>query len=100
MCKKFIFFLVLIAASLPGLASAADKTYTREQCLEMALTRNPLVLTSIEKRTQAEWGKKSAFDDFLPKLNVGASSTYADGDYHGYVGFVDINYYTIIINFS
>jgi len=91
MYKKFIFFLVLIAASLPVLASAAEKTYSREQCLEMALTRNPLVLTSIEKRTQAEWGKKSAYDDFLPKLNVGASSTYTDGDYDSYKDFVDIN---------
>ena len=91
MYKKFIFSLVLIAASLPGLASAAEKTYSREQCLEMALTRNPLVLTSIEKRTQAEWGKKSAYDDFLPKLNVGASSTYTDGDYDAYAGFVNID---------
>ncbi len=91
MYKKFIFFLLLIATSLPGLASAEEKTYTREQCLEMALTRNPLVLTSIEKRTQAEWGKKSAFDDFLPKLNVGASGIYTDGDYDAYSDFFDFN---------
>ena len=91
MYKKFIFFLLLIATTLPGLASAAEKTYTREQCLKMALTRNPLVLTSIEKRTQAEWGKKSAFDDFLPKLNVDASGIYTDGDYDVYSDFFDIN---------
>ena len=50
------------------MASAAEKTYSREQCLEMALTRNPLVLASVERKTQAEWGKKSAFDDFARKF--------------------------------
>lgn len=91
MYKKFIFSLILIATILTGLSFASEKTYTREQCLEMALTRNDLVLTSIEKRTQAEWEKKSAFDDFLPKLNVDASSIYTDGDYDVYADFFDIN---------
>ena len=37
MYKQFIFILLLIGISLPGLASAAGKIYTREQCLKMAL---------------------------------------------------------------
>ena len=75
MYRQFIIIILLICSGLPGLSSAADKTYTREQCLEMALTRNPLVLASIERKTQAEWGKKAAYDDFLPKLNMDYSFT-------------------------
>ncbi|MCK5915462.1 MAG: TolC family protein, partial [Deltaproteobacteria bacterium] len=86
MQKKFIFLLLIIIVSLPGWVSAAEKSYTLEQCLEMALTRNPLVLASVERKIQAEWGKKSAFDDFLPKLNVDASYSYTDSDYDVDIG--------------
>jgi len=91
MYKKLVFSLILVAFSLPGMVSGAEKVYTREQCLEMALTRNPSVLASIERKTQAEWGKKSAFDDFLPKLNIDGSYTYTDGDYDVDNDFVDID---------
>ena len=90
MYKQFIFIILLIGLGLPGLASAADRTYTREQCLEMALTRNPLVLASIEKKTQAEWGKKSAYDDFLPKLNMDYSYTYMDDEHSIDADFIGI----------
>lgn len=88
MQKKFIFLLLIIIVSLPGWVSAAEKNYTLEQCLEMALTRNPSVLASVEKKIQAEWGKKSAFDDFLPKLNVDASYSYSDADYDIDIGIL------------
>ena len=80
MYKQFISILLLIAVSLPGLVLAAGTVYTREQCLEMALTRNPMVLASTERKTQAEWQKKSAYDNFLPKLNVDYSYTYVDDE--------------------
>ncbi len=80
MNKKFIFFLIFIAVGLPGLVSAAGTVFSREQCLEMALTRNPLVLASVERKTQAQWQKKSAYDDFLPKLNIDYSYTYVDDE--------------------
>ena len=90
MYKKFILILLLIGISFPGLVSAADKIYTREQCLEMALARNPLVLGSIERRTQAEWKKRSAYDDFLPKLNMDYSYTYIDEEHNIDADFVGI----------
>ncbi len=77
---KFIFPILLVLVSLPGLVSAATKTYTYQQCVEMALTRNPLVLASIERKSQAEWQKKSAYDNFLPKLNMDYSYTYLDDE--------------------
>jgi len=80
MCKRFISVFLMILISLPGLVSAAGTVYTREQCLEMALTRNPLVLASTERKTQAEWQKKSAYDNFLPKLNIDYSYTYVDDE--------------------
>lgn len=78
MQKQVICLLLAIFISLPGALSAAEKTYTRQQCLEMALTRNPSVLASIERKTEAQWKKKSAYDDFLPKLNMDYSFTYYD----------------------
>jgi len=77
---KFIFPLLLILIGLPGLVSAAPKIYTYEQCVEMALTRNPQVLASIERKSQAEWQKRSAYDNFLPKLNMDYSYTYLDDE--------------------
>ncbi len=91
MYKKLLFPLILVAFSLPGMVSGAEKVYTRAHCLEMALTRNPSVLASAERKTQAEWGKKSAFDDFLPKLNVDGSYTYTDGDYDIDTKFFDVD---------
>ncbi|MCK5682105.1 TolC family protein [bacterium] len=90
MREKFIFFLLIAVTSLPGLVFAAEKVYTREQCLKMALTRNPLVLASVERRTQAEWGKKSAYDDFLPKLNMDYSYTYIDEERNIDANFVGV----------
>ncbi|RLB75543.1 MAG: hypothetical protein DRH06_07755, partial [Deltaproteobacteria bacterium] len=77
---KFIFPLLLILVALSGPASAATKIYTYEQCVEMALTRNPQVLASIERKSQAEWQKRSAYDNFLPKLNMDYSYTYLDDE--------------------
>ncbi len=90
MYKPLIFIFFLIGVSLAGLASAADVIYSREQCLEMALTRNPLILASVERKTQAEWGKKSAFDDFLPKLNMDYSYTYMDEEHNIDAEFIGI----------
>ena len=90
MYKQFVIIILLICSGLPGLTSAADKTYTREQCLEMALTRNPLVLASIERKTQAEWGKKAAYDDFLPKLNMDYSYTYVDDEHNIDADFIGV----------
>jgi outer membrane protein TolC len=90
MYKQFIFIFLLIGISFPGLVSAADKIYTREQCLEMALARNPLVLGSIERKTQAEWKKRSAYDNFLPKLNMDYSYTYIDEEHNIDADFVGI----------
>lgn len=80
MCKQFFLIFLLITLSLPGSVSAAGTVYTREQCLKMALTRNPLVLASVERKTQAQWQKRSAYDDFLPKLNIDYSYTYVDDE--------------------
>ncbi len=83
MHKQFKFILpvlLLILVGLPNLVSAATKTYTYQQCIEMALSRNPLVLASIERKAQAEWQKKSAYADFLPKLNMDYSYTYLDDE--------------------
>ena len=90
MYKLFIFIFLFICVSLAGPVLAVDKTYTREQCLEMALTRNPLVLASIESKTQAEWGKKSAYDNFLPKLNMDYSYTYMDDEHSIDADFIGI----------
>lgn len=90
MYKKFISIIFLIGLALPTLVSAADKIYTREQCLEMALTRNPLVLASIERKTQAEWGKKAAYDDFFPKLNMDYSYTYIDEEHNIDADFIGV----------
>lgn len=71
--------LVLLTTSLltmPTLATGA--TFTRDQCLEMALSRNPAVLASIERKNQAELNQKAAYNDFLPKLNMDYSYTYLD----------------------
>ena len=78
MKKQFICLLLPAFISLPGVLSAAETIYTRQQCLEMALTRNPHVLASTERKAQAQWKKKSAYDDFLPKLNMDYSFTYMD----------------------
>ncbi|MBE9521320.1 MAG: TolC family protein [Proteobacteria bacterium] len=78
MQKQVICLLLPIFISLPGVLSAAEKTYTLQQCLEMALTRNPSVLASVERKTEAQWKKKSAYDDFLPKLNMDYAFEYMD----------------------
>ena len=79
MYKQFkfsLFILLLVGLSSP--ATAATNTYTLEECVEMALTRNPQILASIERKVQAEWQKKAAYGDFLPKLNMDYSYTYLD----------------------
>ncbi len=71
--------LVLLTASaltMPALVTGA--TFTRDQCLEMATTRNPTVLASTERKNQAELNQKAVYNDFLPKLNMDYSYTYLD----------------------
>ncbi len=81
MYKQFKFsLLILLLVGLSSPATAATTTYTRDECVEMALTRNPQVLASIERKAQAEWQKKVAYGDFLPKLNVDYSYTYLDDE--------------------
>lgn len=76
MFKKLGIAVLTASLSLPSLALCA--TYNRDQCLEMALSRNPMVLASIERKTQAELNQKAVYSDFLPKLNVDYSYTYLD----------------------
>lgn len=71
--------IVFLSASIAlPVTALAQPTYTSDECLEMAKTRNPTVLASLEKRTQAKWKKEAAYSDFLPKLNVDYSYTYYD----------------------
>jgi outer membrane protein TolC len=74
--KLILFILLLAGISNP--VTAATTIYTREQCVEMALARNPQVLASIERKAQAEWQKKAVHDDFLPSLKMDYSYTYLD----------------------
>lgn len=69
---------IFIIFIFPSASFSDEKTYNLDQCLEMARTRNPSVLASVERKNQAEWRKKSAYDDFLPKLNMDYSYTYLD----------------------
>jgi len=81
MYKQFKFILLIfLLVGISSPATAATKKYTREQCVEMALSRNPQVLASIERKAQAEWQKKAAYDNFLPKLNMDYSYTYLDDE--------------------
>lgn len=77
MLKTLSVLFISASITLPALVSA-QTTYTSIQCLEMAKARNPAVLASMERRSQAEWKKEAAFGDFLPKLNVDYSYTYLD----------------------
>ncbi len=91
MQKQIICLLLPIFISLPGVLSAAEKIFTCQQCVEMALTRNPSVLASIERKNKAQWKKKSAYDDFLPKLNMDYSFTYIDEAYDIDADFIGID---------
>ncbi|MBU1233680.1 MAG: TolC family protein, partial [Proteobacteria bacterium] len=94
----FLLFPVLFYAILPASVFAAEKTYTLEQCMEMALTRNPAVLVSVEKKNQAEWRKKTAYDDFLPKLNMDYSYTYLDNAYNVNANFAGIDELSVTVH--
>ena len=74
--KLVLFILLIVGISSPVIA--ATQIFTREQCVEMALARNPLVLASIERKAQAEWQKKAVHDNFLPRLKMDYSYTYLD----------------------
>ena len=52
MQKRFIIFIFI---TLAGQSMTGDITDSLEQCLEMAKTRNPAILASIEKRVETEW---------------------------------------------
>ena len=98
MQKQVICLLLAIFISLPGVLSAAEKTYTRQQCVEMALTRNPSVLASIERKTEAQWKKKSAYDDFLPKLNMDYSYKYNHDAYNIDEDFVGVDEVSVTVH--
>jgi outer membrane protein TolC len=71
--------IIILSASIALPATAfAQSTYTSDECLAMAKTRNPAVLASIERKTQAAEKKDATYGDFLPKLNVDYSYTYFD----------------------
>jgi len=59
-------------------AAPAEKTFSLADCLKMAQERNPAVLAGKERTKQAEWKKKSAYDNFLPRLGMDYSYTYLD----------------------
>jgi len=86
--QKLLFIFIFI--TLAGQAIAGDINYTLEQCLEMARTRNPAILASIEKKVEAEWQKQSAYDNFLPKLNMDYSYTYLDDVHNINADFVGV----------
>lgn len=77
MFNRLPLFILSASIILPS-AALAQPTYTSEECLAMAQSRNPAILASIERKTQAEWQKKATYGDFLPKLNVDYSYTYYD----------------------
>jgi len=87
MQKLFIIFIFIFLA---GQSIAGETTYSLEQCLEMAKTRNPAILASIEKKVEAEWQKQSAKDDFLPKLNMDYSYTYLDEAHNINADFIGV----------
>ena len=88
---KKLLIIIFIFIFLAGQAAmAGDTTYSLEQCLEMARTRNPAILASIEKKVEAEWQKQSAHDDFLPKLNMDYSYTYLDEVHNINANFIGI----------
>ncbi len=66
---------LIVCLILPSLA-VAGKILTLSECLEMAQTRNPSVLASMERIAQAEWRKQSVYDNFLPRLNLDYGYTY------------------------
>ncbi len=68
-----IVFCLCVISPLPA---AAEKVLSLDQCLKMAQTRNPTVLASMERKIQAEWKKKSAYSDLLPRLNMDYGYTY------------------------
>lgn len=71
--------IAFLSASIVLPATAlAQATYTSEECLAMAKARNPTILASIERKTQAAEKKDATYSDFLPKLKVDYSYTYFD----------------------
>ena len=71
----FITFFMVIAVA-PFDADGKELVLTPEECIERAIERNPAVLSSIERKTQAEWNKKVAYRDFFPMLSMDYSYTY------------------------
>lgn len=82
--KRHLFACLLaVLVSLPagGTATRAATVYSLDQCLQMARERNPAVLAGAERAKEAEWKKKSAYDNFLPRLGMDYSYTYLDDAY-------------------
>jgi outer membrane protein TolC len=84
-------FFLFVSFSFAVSALAAEKTFTLEQCLDMARERNPAILASLEKKVQAQWSKQAAYDDFLPKLNMDYGYTYIDEVTNINADFVNID---------
>ncbi len=75
-----------------------QKVFSLQQCIEMAQTRNPLILASMEKRKQAEWTKKSAYDNLLPKLNMEYGYTYLNNTTTINTYFSDIDEVSVTVH--
>jgi len=91
--KKFPFISLVLSLSFlfPTITVAMEKTLSLEDCLQMARSRNPAVLASIERKVQAEWKKKATYNDFLPKLNMEYGYTYIDDTYKINTDFIGID---------
>jgi outer membrane protein TolC len=77
MFARLYFFVLSISLLIPA-AVLAQPTYTSDECLAMAKSRNPMILASIERKTQAAEKKDAIYGNFLPKLNLDYSYTYFD----------------------
>lgn len=94
----FISLLLPLCFLLPNITVAMKKTFTLEECLQMARSRNPAVLASIERKVQAEWKKKATYDDFLPRLNMDYYYTYIDDAYNINADFIGIDEVSVSVH--
>lgn len=98
--KMLTLLLLLLPLSflLPNFVVAMEKTFTLDDCLQMARSRNPAVLASIERKVQAEWKKKATYDDFLPRLNMDYSYAYIDDAYNINADFIGIDEVSVSVH--
>ncbi|MEW6266725.1 MAG: TolC family protein [Thermodesulfobacteriota bacterium] len=73
--------LIIILALQPAAGLTAEppgRMLTLEECLKIALEKSPAVASADKTVEGAEWGKKKARSEFLPKLSAQYSYTRLD----------------------